>query len=230
VRDVLAGFGSRADSAIPPTSWAFDPVASPAQATDPDAAIAGLTSAGWVRGDGGWTPKGADAPFKIEIVGPERDVNPVAYETAEAVAGAWRAIGLGVTHLALDATVLADRLRAGDFDVAVIGVNVGLDPDLYPLLASSQTTGARTNVLGLQDPVLDSLLAAARAPGTTEARRVAYSALQVRLTASTYLLPIAVRDEIALVTDGLSGASIRPIGDAGGRFWDVLTWRLANGR
>ena len=226
----LAGLGQRADAPIPPGSWAFDAASSPEVAFDSAAATAGLSAAGWKKTVDGWTPKGATGTLTIEILGPDDTVSPVAYAAGEAVARAWRAIGLGVAHVAVGPTELADRLRAGDFDVAVIAVNIGLDPDLYPLLASSQTTGARTNVLGLQDPTLDGLLAAARAAGSLEARKAAYVALQVRLAAFEYLLPLAYRDEVALVSNDLSGASIRPVGDAGGRFWDVLTWRLADGR
>jgi ABC-type transport system substrate-binding protein len=230
VTELLAGYASRADAPIPPGSWAFDATASPPVAFDPEAAIAALTTAGWTRASEGWTPKGAKAALTIKMVGPDEAVNATAYATGEAVAAAWRSIGLGVDHEGLGAAELTERLRNGDFDVAVIAVNVGLDPDLFPLLASSQTAGARTNVLGLQDPQLDALLTAARAPGTLEARTTAYAALQARLAETTYLLPLAFRAELALVRDTVTGAAIRTVGDVGGRFWDVLTWRLADDR
>ena len=230
VTGLLAGYASRADAPIPHASWAFDAASSPPLPFDPDAAVAALTDAGWTRSSEGWTPKGSTAPLTMKMVGPDESVNPTAYATGEAVVAAWRSIGLGVDHEGLDAVSLSERLRNGDFDIAVIAINMGLDPDLYPLLASSQTAGARTNVLGLQDPPLDALLTAARAPGTLEARKAAYAALQVRLAEFTYLMPLAFRDEIALVRNTVSGATIRPVGDVGGRFWDVLTWRLADDR
>ena len=230
VTELLAGYASRADAPIPPDSWAFDPASSPSVAFDPDAAVAALTEAGWTSSSEGWTPKGAKAPLTIKMVGPNEIVNATAFATGEAVARAWRSIGLGVDHEGLGAAELSERLRNGDFDVAVIAVAVGLDPDLYSLLASSQTAGARTNVLGLQDPELDALLTAARAPGTLDARQAAYAALQARLAETTYLLPLAFRAEVALVRNTVTGASIRTVGDVGGRFWDVLTWRLADDR
>ena len=75
-------------------------------------------------------------------------------------------------------------------------VTIGLDPDLYPLLASTQTVTGASNVIGVQDPVLDALLTAARAPGTPEARLAAYAALQVQLAKGRYLLPLAFQDEV----------------------------------
>ena len=50
------------------------------------------------------------------------------------------------------------------------------------------------------------------------------------LSTSLYVLPLVFRDELALVGNEVTGATIRPVGDPGGRFWDVLTWRLAEDR
>ena len=107
---------------------------------------------------------------------------------------------------------------------------VGLDPDLYPLLASSQTVTGGSNVIGLQDPGLDTLLAAARGPGSDAARLAAYAALQKQLAKGEYLLPLAFADESIVVRDTVVGPSARQVGDPADRFWDVLTWRLAAGR
>jgi len=91
-------------------------------------------------------------------------------------------------------------------------------------------TASGSNFAGLQDPALDRLLVAARAPGKDEARKAAYVALQTQLASAVYILPIAFRDEVVVVRDELRGPQIRPIGSPGDRFWDVLTWRLADDR
>ena len=109
-------------------------------------------------------------------------------------------------------------------------MGIGLDPDLYPLLASSQVQASGSNFAGLQNPALDTLLVAARMPAAEEARKAAYVALQANFAAGLYLLPIAFRDEVVVVRDELEGPVIRAIGSPGDRFWDVLTWRLADGR
>ena len=87
-----------------------------------------------------------------------------------------------------------------------------------------------SNVSGLQDPGLDLKLAAARRPGTEPARRAAWRDLQAYLAARSFLLPIAFRDEVVVARDTLSGPVVRPIGDGSDRFYDVLTWRLADDR
>ena len=60
-------------------------------------------------------------------------------------------------------------------------------------------------------------------------RRAAYSKLQERLVERTYILPIAFRDELVVVSNRLQGPVVRELGDPSDRYWDVLTWRLADG-
>ena len=232
VSRVRGGFAQRADSPIPPSSWAFDAKASPEVAYDAAAARAALAKAGWKEAaTGGWVPKGAKTPLTIDLLSPELAANPAAFAVADAIAADWRAIGLTVTRSALPTSdLVGQHLQVGEYSAAVIATSVGLDPDLYPLLASTQATTHGSNFSGLQDTALDQLLVAARKPGTDEARKAAYAALQVKLVAGTYLLPVAYHDDVVVVRDALTGPRIRPVGGPEDRFWDVLTWRLAEGR
>ena len=230
VQDVLAGLGTRADSLIPPSSAMFDRTESAPVAFDVDAASKALKEAGWKKGDVSWTPKDAKDPLVIELLSPEESANPVAYDVAARVVDAWQNLGLAVRQVPLPASELvADRLAVGKFQVAVIPVAIGLDPDVYPLLASSQTRTGGTNIVGLQDPALDKLLVAARTPVTDAARKAGYAALQKRLAEQVYVLPLAFRDDYVLFRDTVVGPESRPVGGSGDRWWDVLTWRLADG-
>jgi peptide/nickel transport system substrate-binding protein len=227
----LAALGTRADSLIPPSSTFYDSAANPVVKYGQAAARAGLAKAGWKESGGSWIPKGGKTPLTIVVLSPEQDANPVAYAVAAAVVADWAAIGLNVRQVAVPASQpIGDRLRSGVFQAAVVPLVIGLDPDLYPLLASTQTRTGGSNVTGLQDPGLDSLLIAARAPGTDLNRLAAYKALEARLSAGLFILPIAFRDEVVVLRDTVSGPTPRPIGAPGDRFWDVLTWRLADGR
>ena len=232
VESALGGFATRADSLIPPSSWAFDAATSkPIPFNGVDAKKA-LVTAGWKQvAGGGWIPKGAKAPLAIELLSPEAVVNPTAFAVADAVAADWRAIGLTVTRTALPgADLVGQHLQTGDFGAAVTGTTIGLDPDLYALLASTQAKSTGSNFSGVQDPALDALLVKARAPGTQEVRKAAYVALQAKLAEGTFVLPIAFRDVLVVVRNTLTGPVSRPVGGPGDRFWDVLTWRLADGR
>jgi len=231
VSQMFAGLGTRADSLIPPSSPIYNLAANPPVPYDVAAARAALVKAGWKQSGGSWVVKGGKTPLSIEVLSPEEAANPIAYRVAAAVVADWKALGLSVKQVPLASTeLLGERLRPGGFQAAVIPLAVGLDPDLYPLLASTQTRTGGSNVSGLQDPSLDALLAAARAPGTDAKRAAAYQALETRLSSDLPILPIAFRDELVVVRDTLTGPTPRPVGTSGDRFWDVLTWRLADGR
>jgi peptide/nickel transport system substrate-binding protein len=215
---------------IPPASALFDGAAAPTVAYDRSAARTALKQAGWTVPADGWHLPKAKNPLKIELLSPDVASNPGAFAAAEAVASDWKRIGLTVTHVALAPGAFAGRLATGDFGAAVADVNVGLDPDLYPLLASSQTRTGGSNVIGLQDPVLDKLLVDARGPGTMDARVAAYSVLQQQLGKGRYLLPLVFADESIVARGTLQGPVVRQVADPADRFWDVLTWRLAADR
>jgi peptide/nickel transport system substrate-binding protein len=231
IADAFAMGAGSATSAIPPSSSLFDPTADPPVAHDVNAAKAALKAAGWTLASDGWHLPKAAKPLTIELLSPDEASNPAAYQAAVDVTDDWAALGLTVVHRALPPGEFSSgRLATGEFTAAVGDVTVGLDPDLYPLLASSQTLSGGSNIIGLQDPKLDGLLIKARGPNTDQARRAAYSALQVQLGKGRYLLPLAFADESVVVRDTVSGPVVRQVADPADRFWDVLTWRLAAGR
>ena len=233
VADAFGGYAQVADAPIPPSSWAFDREASAPVAHDLEALAKDMTDTGWERIDGTWRPADGEGPFTLELMYAAASAGTAgsADAVAQAIAAGWTAAGLDTTAVPLPAAEFAGaRLREGEFDAALVSVSIGLDPDLYPLLASTQATRGGSNYSGIQDAALDALLEAARAAGTEEARKAAYAALQVRLAERQYLLPVAFRETVVVVRDTLSGPEIRTLGDPGDRFWDVLTWRLAYDR
>jgi peptide/nickel transport system substrate-binding protein len=220
-----------ANGPIPPTSPLFDPAASVPVGFDRDAAQKALKEAGWKKSENAWRRATDTEPLTFELLSPNAESNPRLFAAAAAVAADWKYIGVQVTHVPLaPGEFVTDRLGTADFTVAVADMRIGLDPDIYPLMASSQTLTGGSNVIGLQDPVLDGLLVAARKPGSAEDRTAAYKALQVQLAKGMYLLPLAFADEPVVVRDTLQGPRLRQVADRSDRFWDVLTWRLAADR
>ncbi len=231
ITDAFATAADPASGPIPPASALFDPSADPPVPYDVGAAKAALTKAGWTLAADGWHLPGAKTRLVIELLSPDGESNPAAFTAAVGVARDWSALGLLVTHRALPPRqFVTGRLATGDFSAAVGDVTIGLDPDLYPLLASSQTVTGGSNVIGLQDPALDALLEAARGPGSEAVRKTAYSNLQKQLAIGRYLLPLAFAEESIVVRDTVVGPAMRQVADPADRFWDVLTWRLAAGR
>ena len=228
IDEAYAMSAATATGLIPPSSPMFDPAADPVVKFDRKAASAALKKVGWTNNERGWYLPKATKSQALEVLSPTQATNPGLFAAAEAVVRDWKALGFTVTHTPLPAgEFVTDRLATGRFQVAVVDVTVGLDPDLYPLLASSQTLTGGSNVMGVQDTALDALLVKARAPGTDAARAAAYSALQKQLAAGRYLLPLAFADEVVVAHDTLEGPVTRQASDPSDRFWDVLTWRLA---
>ena len=231
IDEVFVGSAALADGLIPSTFPLFDAEASTPVPYDPEEAEFRLEKLGWKRIDGQWRLRGEDEPFTIELLSPDEASNPAAFATAEFVARSWTAFGIETKHTGLPAAeFVRERLTRGEYDAAVGDIAIGLDPDLYPLLASTQTVSGGSNVIGLQDSTLDRLLEEAREPGTEAERKEAYRALQEQLTKGRYILPLAFADETTVVSDEVVGPSLRQVSDPSDRFWDVLTWRLADDR
>lgn len=231
VAGAYGGAATRADGLIPPSSWAFDPASTPPIARNLKAAAKSLAAAGWIKAKDGWHQAGAKEPRTIKLLVPAQTANPTLFAVGSQIATDWTALGFTVELVEEDPAIIAtDHLRTGEFEAAVVDIAIGHDPDLYPLLASSQVRTGGANVIGLQDPLLDALLQTARKPAPDEARIAAYSALQKRLAGGTYLLPIAWPDDVIVVAKRVVGPAVREVSDGSERFGDVLTWRLADDR
>ena len=152
------------------------------------------------------------------------------YQTALLVADAWRAIGLEVTVDAVTTSAYMTRLYAGQFGSAIVDFEVGLDPDLGPMLLSTQVGSGGANVSGMHDPTLDQLLLKVRKTVDPAARKLAVSDLERYLSTTVPILPLAFREYDLVVSNGVRGLVSNEISDPSGRFWDVIDWRLASAR
>lgn len=225
----LGGAARPADTLVPPESWAFDGEAVVPIPFDRTAAAKAMRKAGWSKTGGKWFAPKAKAAYKLELLTVPAEVNPRLASIADAVKTAWTSFGLSVTVTELTGSELAAKLKSGAFDAALLDISTGLEPDLYPLLDSSQVRANGSNRSGYQNPALDQLLEAARTPGTPEQRQAAWSKLLAELSDTVPVLPIVWASE-QMVVRGLSGETPRLIVDTGDRFWDVLAWRLAASR
>jgi peptide/nickel transport system substrate-binding protein len=229
VRDVLGGDGSVADALVPPTSWAYDGEAARVIAFDRSAAIKSLQDAGWSKVDGAWAAPRAKAPYELQLLSVPATANPRLAAIATAVKDSWTDLGFKVTLVEKPAAELAADLHGGTFTAAVLDIMTGLEPDLYPLLASSQVRQPGSNLTGFQDAKLDELLESARKPAPQADRVGAWKALLAGIGARIPMLPLTWGEE-SMFVDGVEGITPTLIGDTGDRYWDVLAWRLAADR
>jgi ABC-type transport system substrate-binding protein len=227
---VLDGRGSTADLPIPSWSPAYDSTAVTPTVYSGSDAEENLTTAGWKRTAAGWTAPKGTTTYTMDLLTPDQASNPVLYQTALRVADAWRAIGLEVTVDAVTTSAYLTRLYAGQFGSAIVDFEVGLDPDLGPMLLSTQVGSGGSNVSGMHDPTLDQLLLKVRKTVVPAARKLAVSDLERYLSTTMPILPLAFRDYDLVVSNGVRGLVSNEISDPSGRFWDVIDWRLASAR
>jgi peptide/nickel transport system substrate-binding protein len=229
VGDAFAGSATVPVGLVPPSSSLFDPAAGRGTPYDPDLAAATLSSAGWTPGPAGWVEPGFDTPQPIHLLTVDDVLHPELRALADRVAASWEAIGLRVIVEAVPAGELVQqRLRPGAFDVALLQLDLGLDPDLFPLLASSQAQSGGTNISGYQSAETDRLLSAARRWSDPQTRRARFADLQSRLAGELPILPLAFTDRLYVMRDTVRGPAARLVEDASDRYWNVRSWWLAD--
>jgi len=165
----------------------------------------------------------------MELLTLDEASNADVYRTAQFVASAWRAMGLTVQVDAVPFVTYMSRLNEGDFSAAIAAFEVGLDPDLGPLLLSSQIARAGRTCPGCRTTPRP---AAADGPQDHRPRRARGRGLGLEKYISTTLpiLPLAFRDYDLVVSSRVYDLASNEISDPSGRFWDVIDWRLASDR
>ncbi len=229
---VLGGRGTTTDLPLPAWSPYYDLAAAESIPYSPTDAASYLSDAGWTLTEGQWSVPEASpsAAYALELLTPSKSANPLLYSTAQFVADSWKAIGLAVTLDPVPIATYLSRLDQGDFTAAVVDFDVGLEPDLSPLLLSSQIGSGGSNVSGVQDTTLDQLLLTARKTVDPAARPAALNALEQYLSTTVPILPLAYREYDLVVSSHVQKLLSNDISDPSGRYWDVIDWRLASDR
>ena len=221
---ITSAYGGREVAApVSPLSWGWAEVPLPVRGAE--YAKRQFEGAKWKFKDGVWF----DAEKKsvsLEILTLPSAPFPEDTAVASQAASAWIAFGVPTIVTEVDAETLTSRLANGDFDLVVLNVDVGIDPDLYPLLGSAAVLSGG-NVVGIQLKELDALLNEARKPAEREARVKALAAVQRWCAANNYLLPIRFKAEELLVASRLTGLTPLLVREPETHLRDVLSFRLA---
>ena len=221
---ITNAYGGREVAApVSPLSWGWSEVPAPVRGSD--YATKQLLAAKWKFKEGVWID--ADKkPVSLEILTLPAQAFPQDAAVANQAAASWSAFGVPTVVAEVDAATLTERLATGNFDLAVLNVDVGIDPDLYPLLGSAAVlTGG--NIVGIQLKELDSLLNEARQPVALEVRKKALAAVQRWCAANNYLLPIRFLARELLIAPRLTGVTPLLVQEPETHLRDVLSFRLA---
>ena len=221
---ITSAYGGREVSApVSPLSWGWAEVPTPVRGAQ--YATKQFLAAKWKFQDGVWVDARKEA-VALEILTLPAPAFPEDAAVAHQAAAAWSAFGVPTVVVELDAVTLMEHLATGAFDLAVLNVDVGIDPDLYPLFGSAAVLSGG-NIVGIQLKELDTLLNAARQPASLEDRKKALAAVQRWCAANNYLLPIRFLARELLVAPRLTGVRPLLVQEPETHLRDVLSFRLA---
>jgi peptide/nickel transport system substrate-binding protein len=156
---ILQGYGTVANSGVPPFHWAYDESAASSIDYDPEAAAALLTEAGWVDRDGDGTRENEDGvPLEISIK--YNTGNQLRQDIAEIMDAQLDDIGVAVRPEVVDWTTLLEQIQEPDrreFDGVVMGWIAEYKLDDTNLFHSERVD--QPNALsGTKNPEIDRLL------------------------------------------------------------------------
>lgn len=211
-------------------SWAYDKSVKPLP-FDPAAAHALLDAAGWkdANGDGVREKNGTKFEFELNIISGSSPAAQFSQLLQEECIKA----GIKVNIRQLEGSSFFDRVDKGDFDAAIFGWRLDLDPDVYDTFHSSMVPPKGLNHSFYANRAVDSLLVAGRAEFDQAKRASIYHHVH-RLVAEDqpYTFINAVPDKRPIARK-IQGIIISPMGPydfwPGANYWwiDDVEGRVA---
>ena len=173
IAEALDGQASPLDSPIVSDLWAH--VSDPdAYAFDADRARALLDDAGWVPSEGGRAKE--DAPLQFTLASSDA---PTQSEVAQEIARQWAQLGVQAEVQVMGASeFVEDVFQRQEFDAALVRIDPGPDPDLYPFWHSTQAFGEGRNLVAFSHADADQLLEDGRQTPSVAQRAEDYLAFQ----------------------------------------------------
>lgn len=215
------GRGSVADQFVPATSWAHSRDV-PRQAHAPADARTMLDDADWKDHDGDGIRDKGGVTLKFSITASDE---PARIAAAQQIAGDLTAIGMRVDVVTVPFAELVDRVaRQRTFDVLVVGITTGADPDPYAFFHSSQVKDPGYNFSGYSTLGMDRNLEAARRTYDQVKRKELYGAVFQQIAAEVPVVFLYFSDYLYAQHRTVKGLKVAPVSDPTARFWDVEDW------
>ena len=166
---------------------------------DPAEAARLLDLAGWRDSDGDGRRERAGERLHVAMLTLEK-----ADAEREIIVKALRRAGFTVEQRRGNAAVLRNRMRAGEFDLAMLELRGEVDQDLAPLLES----GGALNYGGFSDRRVDQGLMALRGAWEPASRAPLMADLAAAVAAAAPLVPILALDPYGLIHKRVGGAVV----------------------
>jgi len=208
---VLLGLGRETSGPIRPGTWAYtDEVEH--FAYDPEQAKALLAEAGWKDRDGDGLVEDQDGkPFTLTIR--TNQGNDERKKVAEIVQQHLKDIGVQADIQLIEwAAFIKEFVKPRRFEVIVLGLGTGTDPDQFVVWHSSQRGPDQMNRTGYANPEVDALLEAGRQSCVQKERVRYYYRMQEILAHDLPMIFLYNRDSLPVVASRIRGVSPAPAG------------------
>lgn len=208
---VRLGLAREATGPIRPGTWAYtDKV--PRFDYDPEKAKALLAEAGWKDRDGdGVVEDSTGKPFTLTIR--TNQGNDERKKIAEIVQQRLKEIGIQADIQLIEwAAFIKEFVKPRRFEVVVLGLGTGIDPDQFVVWHSSQRGPDQMNRTGYDNPEVDRLLEAGRMSCSQNERVKSYHRIQEILAGDLPMIFLYYRDLLPVVASRVRGVTPSPSG------------------
>jgi peptide/nickel transport system substrate-binding protein len=208
---VRLGLAREATGPIRPGTWAYtDKVTR--FAYDPEKAKALLAEAGWKDRDGdGLVEDRTGKPFTLTIR--TNQGNDERKKIAEIVQQRLKEVGVQADIQLIEwAAFIKEFVKPRRFEVVVLGLGTGIDPDQFVVWHSSQRGPDQMNRTGYDNPEVDRLLEAGRMSCVQSERVRYYHRIQEILAEDLPMIFLYYRDALPVVASRVRGVSPTPSG------------------
>lgn len=235
IADILNGQGILAHSPIFPGSWAYYGDVTEYE-FDRDRAAQKLDAAGWLLPE-----PGDSLPNLVESEALASGVrsydeqelsftvlaaaNTTHHMLANEIADQWSRLGVRATVEAVDPSQVSQRLVAGDFDAALIDVDMRGDPDLYSLWSESAVQEGQ-NYGGWRHREASELLEQARQLTNVGQRTTRYYQFQQLFAEEVPALLLYFQTYTYGISDQVQQVSMGPLTTPSDRFSSISDWFL----
>ena len=222
VNEVLAGRADADPNPIPTADWAYSAAAANLHPYDPVAAAKALDATGWVANATSKLRANKGTPFKVTLVAANSYPNQ---QIAEAVSRQLGDLGVEVDVKPLPASkLLQDYVLTHRYQMALISIDVGPDPDQYSLWHSGVDPASLNFAYSRGWGLIDQDLEAGRAAVEPPARLAAYLDFQLLMAdAAPAIFLYASRYEYA-VSQRVHGVHTNKAIEPYDRFQYVTDW------
>jgi len=174
IENLYHGTGRVLTGPFTPEQWAYDPDIAPIE-FNPTAAAGLLREAGWSDSDGDGTLDRDGVPLRIDIL--VSSGSQVSGQIGQILQDEAGRLGVRIEVVPLDSSTFFRRILEGDFQAAILGIGVDVDPDVHSLFHSSQIVPNGQNFVAFANDEVDRLIELGRSETNREERVAVYRRL-----------------------------------------------------